>query len=366
MDVKSEIKLHGLHKSFLSVFLLAVLMVSVMSPCVLMARAETPVSIDISLSLQMGENGFTIPKQTLAVESNLAEDYGYTDAYDGAQVTALDAIVAAHIIVFGDNQVDINNALTVSDETDEYYGPGFVTNFMGDGVGNFVFFVNGVLVLDLAGDFVLQNGDNVQFFVVQDLNWWLDTYAWFEYEGASVDTLTVGVNEEFDLTVMGTFFVLWGYDYGAYEDVVDGAGIVLIDDTTGAFVLSPLVVTDDYGVATLCFDTAGTYVLGAIDYDLYMDPLMSPWLVVTVEAPEPTVVSVSADASVTWVNGPQNMLSITVTETLSDGTTRTIEWSGLIANNAAGTYNVGNYQVFVNTKGNTQIRECYVVDCYIV
>jgi len=33
-----------------------------------------------------------------------------------------------------------------------------------------------------------------------------------------------------------------------------------------------------------------------------------------------------------------------------------------IANNSAGTYGVGGYKVYVDTKGNTQIRECYIVD----
>jgi len=42
-------------------------------------------------------------------------------------------------------------------------------------------------------------------------------------------------------------------------------------------------------------------------------------------------------------------------------TNKTIEWNGLINNNAAGTYQVGIYRVYVDTKGNTQIHECYIV-----
>ncbi|MDR2700572.1 MAG: hypothetical protein LBC12_07245 [Nitrososphaerota archaeon] len=331
-----------------------------------MARAEeNPVSIDVSLSLQTGGSGFAIPLQTIVVTSDLAEQYGYTDAYNGGQVTALDAIVAIHVLIYGDDQVAINNALTVIDDVNAYNN-GFVTNFMSDGWGNFVFFVNGVLPIDLAGEVVLQDGDAVQFFVVQDTYMWMDTYAWFEYESVAVDTLTVAVDEDFALTVMGAWFVLWGEGY-TWDAVVDGAGIVLIDDATGAFIMPPLVVTGYDGVATLCFDTAGTYVLGAVDYDSDWEcPLMSPWFVVTVEEPQPTVVDVRVDARVEWINGPQNSLFITVTETFSDGSTKVIEWNGLINNNAAGTYVVGDYQVFVNTKGNTQIRECYIVDSYIV
>ena len=32
-----------------------------------------------------------------------------------------------------------------------------------------------------------------------------------------------------------------------------------------------------------------------------------------------------------------------------------------IKNNSAGTYVVGPYEVYVDTKGNTQVRECYMV-----
>jgi len=46
----------------------------------------------------------------------------------------------------------------------------------------------------------------------------------------------------------------------------------------------------------------------------------------------------------------------------SDGTTEEIKWDGLINNNATGVYNVGSYKVFVETRGNTQVRECYIIE----
>ena len=54
-------------------------------------------------------------------------------------------------------------------------------------------------------------------------------------------------------------------------------------------------------------------------------------------------------------------LYITVTELYADGSTKAIQWDGLISNNAAGTYQVGEYRVCIDTKGNTQIRECYIM-----
>jgi len=77
---------------------------------------------------------------------------------------------------------------------------------------------------------------------------------------------------------------------------------------------------------------------------------------------DPYFVEAKVDAVVNTLKGNQNELKITITEHYSDGTTIDIVKTFTIANNAAGTYNVGDYTVFVNTKGNTQIRECYIVE----
>ena len=71
---------------------------------------------------------------------------------------------------------------------------------------------------------------------------------------------------------------------------------------------------------------------------------------------------VTPSAFVEKLNGNKNNLTITVTETNSDGTTDNITKTFSIDNNAAGTYVVGLYKVYVDTKGNTQIRACYIVE----
>ena len=67
---------------------------------------------------------------------------------------------------------------------------------------------------------------------------------------------------------------------------------------------------------------------------------------------------VTPTASVEKLNGNQNNLTITVTVENSDGTTTVATSTIKINNNAAGTYSVGGYNVYVDTKGNDQIREC--------
>ena len=73
-------------------------------------------------------------------------------------------------------------------------------------------------------------------------------------------------------------------------------------------------------------------------------------------------VGVTAGASVKKLNSNQNDLTITVTESFADGSVSVISVTIRISNNAAGTYEVGNYKVYVNTKGNDQIRDCYIVE----
>ncbi|MCL1875552.1 MAG: hypothetical protein FWF87_04770 [Synergistaceae bacterium] len=70
---------------------------------------------------------------------------------------------------------------------------------------------------------------------------------------------------------------------------------------------------------------------------------------------------VVADAKVEKLNGNQNKLTIFVTELYNDHEVEYVPVTFMINNNAAGTYKVGPYNVYVDTKGNTQIRECKVL-----
>ncbi|MDR0886858.1 MAG: hypothetical protein LBN22_11030, partial [Clostridiales Family XIII bacterium] len=86
-----------------------------------------------------------------------------------------------------------------------------------------------------------------------------------------------------DINVSGTLCAIYG-EYGAYDDVLSGAGIVPVTVEDGVGNLGePLAVTDADGNTTVTFAEAGTYILSAIDVTSASKmPLMSPWLVVTV------------------------------------------------------------------------------------
>ena len=103
-------------------------------------------------------------------------------------------------------------------------------------------------------------------------------------------------------------------------------------------------------------DTDGFYVL-AIDNEEFMTYIITAEL----WEPEPTVIGVSAVAVVTKLNGNENHLTIIVTESFSDGSLAIYTEIFLIDNNSASIYQVCDYKVYVDTKGNDHIRACYVL-----
>ena len=72
--------------------------------------------------------------------------------------------------------------------------------------------------------------------------------------------------------------------------------------------------------------------------------------------------SLNAEASVTRLQGNQNDLQLTLTKELTGGYTFETTETFRINNNASGTFRIGNRDVFVNTQGNTQIRELRIVE----
>ena len=76
----------------------------------------------------------------------------------------------------------------------------------------------------------------------------------------------------------------------------------------------------------------------------------------------PGVSGIAPSASVKKQNGNTNMLTISLDILYTDGTRKTASETFEIKNNSAGTYDVAGYKVYVDTKGNDQIRACYIVN----
>ncbi|MDR0838527.1 MAG: leucine-rich repeat protein [Oscillospiraceae bacterium] len=255
--------------------------------------------VTVSVSYQNSDAGFVTARQSVALTPGLAASYGYSYASTVGEddVTALDALVAVHRQIFGE---DVADNLTVNAAS------GSVTKVMGgaDSASGLVFYVNGGVPGDGAGVFytitetVLHDGDVIEFFIYQDTSYWGDYYAWFEQGGNKVEAVSATAGVPLELTINGymAMWAMFGYDLDDYTYPIEDAAIVTVDED-GLFG-EPLAVSDEDGKATLTFPAAGTYILSAYDVSGYDTPLMSPWLVVTVtEAPPAPTHLFTVDAS---------------------------------------------------------------------
>jgi len=179
--------------------------------------------VTVYISYQANDTGFMIAKQEFTVAADLAEDYGYTDSFNTQKVSALDAIVAAHIAIFGDGVIDVNGALAVSTLG------GWITNFMGDGTGYCVYIVNGSFAGGAPGDMEISAGDYIQLQSIQDTLMWRDTLTWFEYEGGKAETITVEAGQDFVLTLKGAEAITWQDPNDLTITNISGASIVEAD-----------------------------------------------------------------------------------------------------------------------------------------
>ncbi len=266
---------HKKYSGWISMLLVFSMLLALLPVVALTAWAEEECTITISLA---DGDGFSVAPRQYTVSADLAEDYGYTDLDDG--VSVLDVAVKLHELVYGEDEEEINAALAVEDS-------GFIAAFMGETGGNIVGLVNGELSEDVFGDTEVSGGDRVEFFFLQDTYAYGDTYTWFEYEGQRAETLTVTAGENFDLSLQGIWYVIYG-DYGATEVDVDEAEIVLLDVESGdtfdtAAFGETLGATDEDSMVTLHFDEPGTYFISATEPDYYY--VMAPWLEITVEEP---------------------------------------------------------------------------------
>lgn len=250
---------------------------------------------------QQNAGGFVLADKSLEIAPGLSEEYGYEDEYNGLESTALDALVAAHIALYGEDEEVIQDKLVLSES-------GFVTKILGISTSGFIFYINGVMPGDgiyvedtfnggtsqtgySVAQALLEEGDDVSFVLVQDLDAYADLYSWFEKDGQKTAAFTVAAGTDFDLEIKGYYGMWYGLSdsatQAAHTNPIEDAAIVPVTLADGAAQFgNPLGITGENGQATLRFDAPGTYILSAIDNSGDI-PLLSPWLTVTVtEAPD--------------------------------------------------------------------------------
>jgi hypothetical protein len=262
------------------------------------AGPDEPLTVTLNVAIVGG--GFPMIGYTVEVAPGLSESFGYTDDYAGTRVTTLDALVAAHIALYGEGA--LSSKLTLGSS-------GMVTKAFGVSSSNYLQFVNGAAPGDgdystyYAGDpaasqlgygvsqATLTEGDTVQF-VMMDPYWYgMDYVSWFEQGGEPVSSVTVTANQPFTLTLKGYMSYYVNCEPAAMLNAAEGLDGVVVSTvsllalehySTGSFGTA-LGLTDSNGDISLCFANPGTYIVSAYAEDPDLDfPVISPWLVVTV------------------------------------------------------------------------------------
>ncbi len=274
---------------------------------VTMIAPHTPVVTTAEVTIRSQAAGAYLhgfaEKQTVA--SDLAEKYGFTDEVDG--VSALDVLVRAHELAFGDafTKETAKDFLVVGSS-------GFITTIFGEKTVNCGFTINGSVPHDgvlkddsyapgkksYTGYTVAQaevnTGNVVDFFLYQDSSA-LDNYPIWEKADAKLDSLTIKPKAAVNMTVMGYCIGYYGcVPMEALEDLeqvsaLESAQLAWVDAKDGKLTdISGAVVAEDGTVSFTAPETDGTYYLTAYMpkaeiKDNYATPIVLSILPVTVD-----------------------------------------------------------------------------------
>ena len=232
---------------------------------------EAPAAVKVTLRSQMA-GGYLHAPQEVEVSALEAEKYGFTDALEG--VTALDALVKAHELVFGE-------AFT-KETAGEYLAvgsSGWISKLFGEKTNACGFFVNqgypndgtpasygggynGTMITNTP----LLSGDVVDFFTYSDVSYWSDYYTWVDAPAE------MHVGQEVTATVTG-FYASSAYlhktpaELKAAAKALEGAKLGWVDPETGAVTVIEGAVTDKNGQATFTVDDSFTGYLTAVSND---------------------------------------------------------------------------------------------------
>ncbi len=245
---------------------------------------------EITIDFSFYDGTVVIPKSEFKVTDGIAEEYGYTLA-DTENITVFDAIVAAHISLYGDKftKETCGNYLEMSSS--------FITKAFGIPTASLGFFVNdkmphdGVYNPDFYGytgyacdTAAIKDNDYVSLFTYQDLSMYADYYITL-----SDNEISVNPNEEFSISATG-YSAMW---YGcSLEETVEANTYAMKDvevfSTTDFEEYTKIGTLDENGEITLSFPEPGTVRLlfkGEFEglYDTV--PVIANWCEVTVNEP---------------------------------------------------------------------------------
>ena len=251
-------------KKILSIFMSVVMALS----CLTMATsvfADEAKTVKVEFSVY-DDGIFTMTPQVINVSENIddayAEQIGFNDKDGG--VTVFDAVIAAHIALFGDEfmtyvPIEYSNSMLKRSFGESTTALGYrINGAIDDGTGNYY---------NLES--TLNDGDSVEYMFYQDKSFYGDKYTRFDKRNATLmqgDSLTLTLSVE-----------TYDADWNTVVIPFEGAKVTVNGENKA--------VTDENGKATLTFDELGTFGISAEgqysdDYDDY--EIFAPYCTVTV------------------------------------------------------------------------------------
>lgn len=256
------------------------------------SRTTNTATATVSYTAQMDDKFTVAPQVGVTVRGDLAESYGYTDSVtDG--VSVLDVLVDAHVRAFGED-FTLETARSFLDMNSS----GFINTIFCEETSSCGFVYNDSYAYDGAyGATVttqaVYDGDTVNFFLYQDVEYYMDFLTWFCQHDVYVPSITSNGSEPIELSVAGYMFAYCGDYYKdaaslhAAGEAIDSARVGWVDVETGA--IDECAIADEDGNVSVTPPTEeGTYYLTAYyteeDAEDMGYPLIMPLLPVVVDA----------------------------------------------------------------------------------
>lgn len=282
-------------------------LIASLAPASVFAEEEQPVvkTAEVEVSAQ-ADGSFIVPHHEITVAADKAESYGYVDdPVKEGEVTALDALVAMHEEIYGDDfsletkddYLVVNNRMMKKSFTRDAVDSTFKVNdeIPNDGVINPVYGTETMYAVNQA---VLTDGDNVDFAFFQSFYGMYDLDVDTSYCGRNLDGATLIAGVDVTLDVLGYSKIYTMMSQPEYRDIqkvaLKGGQFALVGDDGKEITPIDGAVTDEKGNVTLKFDKPGTYhvtVIGTEEMeDMEKYVIMPYYTVYVAEETESTIV----------------------------------------------------------------------------
>lgn len=218
---------------------------------------------NITINVQKDNEFLQIPTD-ISVSADLSEIYNYTTNEDITEPTVLDALIAIHIEMYGED--------FKSSPTDYLVGASWISRAFGyDTYTGFSFAVNNECPHDgvisdygtytgyTADETILAENDNVSFFFNAQTSSYSDFISYFD-----ADIKKVATNQEFLLNLKGYNYMTYGASpyLDNYIQNIENAQLYIVSND-GTLTEISNKKTDANGNVSLSFDEIGTYYITA-------------------------------------------------------------------------------------------------------